>query len=231
MKKKHLQMLLFIIFLVGVIVAFILRLDKKISLSYLQEHTNLIKQAINDYYALCVIGYVACYVLFVILMVPLTILLNVAAGYFFGVIPGTIYSVLGCVAGSFISMLLFRYIFRSWAHKKYHAKLGGVEDEFNKHGAEYILSLQLFPITPFAVINSIAGLSELSAWKFLLITFIGVTPYIFLNAYAGTKLTTLNNVSDILSPGFLVLFLGLSLCAIAPTVWQHFKKKRKRRRP
>ncbi len=231
MKRKYLRLLLFTIFLVAVIAAFVLRLDKKISLRYLQEHTALIKHYISDYYALTALGYITCYILFVILMVPLTILLNVAAGYFFGVIPGTIYSVVGCVAGSFISMLLFRYIFRSWAHKKYHARLGIVEDEFNKHGAEYILSLQLLPITPFAIINSIAGLSELPAWKFLLISFIGVTPYIFLNAYAGTKLTALNSVSDILSPGFLVLFLGLSLCAIAPTLWQRYKKQHKRRRP
>ena len=227
MNRKYLRSAFFIIFLIAIGIAFSLRLDKKISLSYLQEHTDLIKNLLAHYYIMSVISYIMCYILFVILLVPLTILLNIAAGYFFGVLSGTLYSVVGCVLGSFISMLLFRYIFRAWAHKKYHAHLGGVENELKKHGAEYILSMQLFPITPFAVINSIAGLSEIPAWQFLCITCIGVTPYIFLNAYAGRKLVTLGSISDVLSPGFIVLFLGLSLCAIAPTLWQRFKQHRK----
>lgn len=227
-KKKILRTTIGLLFVLGILLAFFLRLDKKISLHFLQEHHQIIQDYIANNYELASILYIIFYIAFVILMIPLTILLNVASGYFFGTLPGTLYSVLGSAFGSLASLLIFRYILRTWAHKRYHAKLMTVENEFNKHEIGYILSMQLFPITPFAIINILAGLSTIPAWKFLAISFVGVTPYIFLNAFAGRKLVELNSIKDIVSPGFLILFLGLSLCALAPTLLQCIKKKLKK---
>lgn len=227
-KNKYVRICIAVLFFLLIIAAYIFRIDKKISLTFLQEHHQRIQNVIAHNYILSVITYIIIYILFIVLMLPITLLFNIASGYFFGVIPGTLYSVIGCVIGSLASFLIFRYILRDWATKRYHKKLMHVEEEFDKHGAGYILSLQLFPITPFAIINTIAGLSHLPAWKFVGISCIGVTPYIFLNAFAGRKLVEMTTLKDILSPGFIALFVGLSLCALAPTLIQHIKTKLKK---
>jgi len=227
-KQNYVRIGIALLFSLVLIVAYALRIDKKISLTFFQEHHQSIQNFIAKNTLIAVLSYIVFYIFFVILMIPLTVVLNIAAGYFFGVLPGTFYSVIGSVVGSLASMLIFRYILREWAIKRYHKKLGNVEEELNKHGAGYILSMQLFPVTPFAIINCIAALSEIPAWKFICITIIGVTPYIFLNAFAGRKFCELTSIKDILSPGFIALFIGLSLCALAPTLLQLIKTKLKK---
>lgn len=227
-KNKYIRICIAVFFFLLIITAYIFRIDKKISLTFLQEHHQRIQEFITQNYFLSLMGYIILYIAFIIVMLPITILFNIASGYFFGVVLGTVYSVIGCVIGSLASFLIFRYILRDWATKRYHKRLIHVEQEFDKHGAWYILSLQLFPITPFAIINTIAGLSHIPAWKFMGISCIGVTPYIFLNAFAGRKLVEIRTLKDVLSPWFIGIFVGLSLCALAPTLIQYIKTKLKK---
>lgn len=228
-KKNYARIFVAMALLLIIIIAYALRLDKKISLTFLQDHHQLIQELITNHYILSVILYVIIYILFVITMLPITLLLNIASGYFFGVFPGTLYSVIGSVTGSLASFLIFRYILREWAIKRYHKKLLGVEQEFEKHGAGYILSLQLFPITPFALINIIAGLSNIPAWKYACITVIGVTPYTFLYAFAGRKLIELTSLKELVSPWFITLFAVLSFGALAPMLLQRLRTKFKKK--
>lgn len=177
-----------LLFSLLIITAYCFRVDKKISLTFLQEHHQNIQTFIEQQYFLSVALYISLFILCIILMLPITILLIIASGYFFGVLPGTIYSILGSVVGSLLSFLIFRYILRDWAIKRYHKKFATIEHDFDQHGVGYILSLLLFPITPFAIVNIIAGLSNIHAWKYICIIIIGITPYTLLLAFTGKKL-------------------------------------------
>ena len=214
-----------ILFSILLFLAFKSGIFRTMSLSYVKAHQPQIASFIEQHYLSAILFYLCLYIFLVIIMVPITTLLNVAAGFFFGTWLGTLWSVTGAVTGSLFSFLLIRYLFRTWALKCYAHSLKKFEEKFNKHGPQYIVALDLIPITPYALVNCIAGLSKMSAWKFFLFTTIGVTPYIFLYVFAGKKLVALNSINDILSPSFIILFSILALLSLLPLVMQAKHKK------
>lgn len=227
-KKNYIQIGIALLFFLVIVIAYVFRVDKKISLTFLQEHHLWIQTFIQQHYVIAVMSYLIVYASFVVLMLPITLLLTIASGYFFGVLPGTCYSIAGSALGSLLSFLIFRYVLREWATKRYHKKLAAFEQDFDKHSTWYLLSLLLLPITPFALINVLAALSHIEAWKYICIVIIGITPYTFLYAFAGRKLVELTTTNDIFSPWFIMLSLIFSLCSLAPIFIQCIYKKMKK---
>lgn len=226
LKSKYVFYCALILFLI--ILFFVLKATgilHTMNLSYVKSHHLQIASFIERHYLAAVLCYLFLYIFLVILMAPITTLLNVAAGFFFGTWLGTLWGVTGASLGSLCSFLLIRYFFRKWALKCYAHSLKKFEEKFNQHGPRYILTLDLIPITPYALVNCIAGLSEISVGTFFLFTTVGVTPYIFLYVLAGKQLVALNSINDILSPSFIILFSILALFSLLPLIMQKKHKK------
>jgi len=71
------------------------------------------------------------------------------------------------------------------------------------------------------------GLTDMSAIKFLVISFIGMAPGSLVYVYAGRNLATIDQTKDILSPNVLFAFILLGTFSIIPTIYNKLVKIKK----
>jgi len=187
-----------------------------INFAFFAEHKEQIEQFIGKHYLGSVIIYMVLNWAVVATTVPISLLLNIIGGYLFGVIPGVVYTNVGVTLGALTSFLVVRYLLADAFRAKYARAAAAFEKEFHKRGVNYLLAMQLFPLTPFALINILTALSGISVWKFYLATALGILPGQIMYAYAGRQLATVDTVQEIMTPSLIIALLGLTILALLP---------------
>lgn len=194
-----------------------------INMNFFLQHKHVVSNFIAQWPILARMLYMMVYTLVVAFAIPISIILTVVGGYFFGVVQATILSVFSATVGAFISFLVFRHLLYESMQVKYGKQLAPLTNNIRMHGANYILFLQLLPITPFGFIVIAASLAGLASWTFLWATATGILPGTFIYAYAGQELGSLDSFSGIFAPKFVIPLVLLALLALVPIVLRHFK--------
>ncbi len=216
----------FVIALVLMCIMLVLRysgIGRYINLTFIWEHKETFHEFINVHYGMSVIFFLSLYIIVVALTVPISIILNIVAGYFFGVFQAVIYSNIGSTVGALLAFLTFRYLLHAGMQQKYGKALARFNARFKQQGAYYLLFMQLLPITPFGLINILAGLSGISMWTFYWTTAVGILPGSVIYAFAGSRLVNVTSVGDILSLPVIIALTLLALLALLPVILTYFK--------
>lgn len=153
------------------------------------------------------------HVLLAALALPGASLLMLAAGSAFGPLAGTLICLTACTFGATLTMLAVRHLLRPWVMRKWGGRLADIEARFSRDGPACLFSLRLLPIVPFALVNAAAGLTCMTTWTFVWISFVGMLAATFVYVNAGTQLARIDAVGDILSPQTLI---SLALIALLP---------------
>ena len=117
-------------------------------------------------------------VLCIVLMLPGTPL-NLAAGYLFGFVRGSVVSVVGITLGAVTGFLLGRTVLRHWAEQKASSspRLRIALDAMKESAFQMVFLLRLSPVMPFPVLSYVLGASPaLSFGTYTLATFAGILP-------------------------------------------------------
>ena len=202
---------------------FILILAFLISYFYLQEILNLdsLKQNVNwlmmwasKEIVLSRFVFFISYIIFAGLSFPfLPGVLTVAAGALFGVVEGVILVSFASTLGACICFLLSRYFLADFVNNKFLKKKSVMIEKFNENGPWYLLSLRLIPTISFILINLIMGVLPISIKKFYYISQLGMLPATIVYVNAGSEVSKINNISDIMS---LSLLMSFALIATLP---------------
>lgn len=159
--------------------------------------------------------YCGIYILLTSLSIPGTIVLTLLSGSLFGVIMGTVLVLSSGTIGGSIAFLLSRYIFRETVSAHFSKQYLRINKRFQERGITYLFTLRLIPISPFVLINLIMGLTRISWWTFMWVTFLGMLPGTFIYVLAGREISRIENASDILTPPILI---SLTLIGVIPIV-------------
>ena len=202
---------------------FILILAFLISYFYLQEILNLdsLKQNVNwlmmwasKEIVLSRFVFFISYIIFAGLSFPfLPGVLTVAAGALFGVVEGVILVSFASTLGACICFLLSRYFLADFVNNKFLKKKSIMIEKFNENGPWYLLSLRLIPTISFILINLIMGVLPISIKKFYYISQLGMLPATIVYVNAGSEVSKINNINDIMS---LSLLMSFALIATLP---------------
>ena len=196
---------------------FILILAFFISYFYLQEILNLdsLKQNVNwlmiwasKEIVLSRFIFFISYIIFAGLSFPfLPGVLTVAAGALFGVVEGVILVSFASTLGACICFLLSRYFLADFVNNKFLKKKSVMIEKFNENGPWYLLSLRLIPTISFILINLIMGVLPISIKKFYYISQLGMLPATIVYVNAGSEVSKINNINDIMSSSLLISFV------------------------
>ena len=194
-----------------------------ISYFYLQEIFNLdsLKQNVNwlmmwasKEIVLSRFVFFISYIIFAGLSFPfLPGVLTVAAGALFGVVEGVILVSFASTLGACICFLLSRYFLADFVNNKFLKKKSVMIEKFNENGPWYLLSLRLIPTISFILINLIMGVLPISIKKFYYISQLGMLPATIVYVNAGSEVSKINNINDIMS---LSLLMSFALIATLP---------------
>jgi len=121
---------------------------------------------------------------------------TLAGGLLFGVLVGSITSILGSTIGACIAFLVGRGMARNWMAGKIarSPKFTAIDHAIGRHGFRVVLLSRLSPISPFILLNYVLGLTKVSFWEYTWGTLIGVTPGTVLFVYLGAGLRSLAEV-------------------------------------
>ena len=217
---------------------FILILAFSISYFYLQEILNLdsLKQNIkwliiwaNEEFLLSRLVFFISYIIFAGLSFPLLpSVLTIAAGALFGVLEGVIIVSFASTIGACLCFLISRYFLSDFVNDKFLKKKSVIIKKFNEDGSLYLLSLRLIPTISFILINLVMGVLPISLKKFYYISQLGMLPATIVYVNAGSEISKVNNINDIMSFSLLLCFI---LMAVFPflTKWlmSYFNTRKK----
>jgi uncharacterized membrane protein YdjX (TVP38/TMEM64 family) len=157
-----------------------------------------------------VIAFIFVYFIATVLCVP-GALLTLGSGFvfsasfdgsiFWGVVLGTVAVFIGAFASATVAFLLGRYLFHD-SVRRLSAKytlFEALDIALAEKGLRIMCLLRLSPITPFVVLNYIAGVSTVRFGSYCLSNFAilpGTVFYVFLGASAGSLTDSVNNNND-----------------------------------
>ena len=192
---------------------FIFDLGQYLNLEYLQTQKDQIATAYQQNQVLFLVGFFLIYVISVAVSIPGATILTLTAGFLFGSLTGTILVSFASSIGATLAMIFARVILGETLQKKYQKQLATINQGVEKDGVIYLLSLRLIPLFPFFLINLLMGLTKMSVARFYLFTQLGALPGTFVYVNAGTALSKINKLGDIVS---LEIFLSFAALGILP---------------
>ncbi len=146
-----------------------------------------------------------------------------AAGFAYGHTWGTIYVVIGSVSGAFTAFIIARLLGHDILYRWFGEKLrvGLLGSQWGLAGM--IVVFRLLPFISFDIVSYAAGLTNVTWWRFLLATTVGIIPASFLLAHFGSEMVS----GDPARIGVTVLLLGF-MTVIPIVVKVVVDKKRKK---
>lgn len=146
------------------------------------------------------------------------LLLTLAAGVIFGLVKGTVYTLIGATIGASGSFLIARYVARRSIEKKIagNAKFAAIDQAVGREGFKIVALLRLSPVFPFNLLNYGLGLTKVPFLQYLAAC-AAMLPGTILYVYYGTALGSLaalasGTTAQKKGPEFWI-FLGIGLLA------------------
>jgi uncharacterized membrane protein YdjX (TVP38/TMEM64 family) len=87
--------------------------------------------------------------------------------------------------------------------------LGAINKGLEKDGAVYLLSLRLFPVIPYFILNVVMGVTNIPIYTYFLVSVVGMLPVTLIFVNAGTQLQNIKSMDDVMSPSFIAAFMLL----------------------
>ena len=189
-------------------------LQEIFNLDKFKEHLTFLKTWVNEEIYISRISFFTLYVIFSGLSFPfIPSILTIAAGALFGVIEGVIIVSFASTFGACICFLLSRYLLKDFINNKFKKTKVIIDNKFSKNGIYYLLSLRLIPTISIVLINLIMGVLPISLFRFYYISQLGMLPATVIYVNAGSEISKVNSINDIMS---FTLIVSFTLVAILP---------------
>jgi phospholipase D1/2 len=163
---------------------------------------------------------IGAYIVGSVLLVPITLLILVTA-IVFGPVAGSIYSLIGCLAGALVTYGMGYFLGKDFVQKVAGARWKGIENKIGQTGIIAVATLRLLPVAPFTVVNIVSGAFKVPWRDYLLGSLLGLAPGILI-----TNLFAHQFASAIRNPGIgtFLLLAALIAVSVAGSVWlkRHF---------
>jgi uncharacterized membrane protein YdjX (TVP38/TMEM64 family) len=181
---------------------------------------------VQSRYALSVLIFIIIYIGAVALSIPGATVLSLSGGFFFGPWLATLYINLGATIGALLIFLLARTVLGNSIQSKYSEKLKQFNEELDKNGPNYMLTLRFIPLFPFFLINLFAGVTSLKARTFIWTTSLGIIPGSFVYAYLGHAGASLEPGGTGFPKEPLIALILLGLLSMLPVIFKKVKENK-----
>jgi len=172
-------------------------------------HPDRIQSWLENAGALAPLVYILVMALAIIVSPIPSLPLDIAAGAFFGPLLGTIYSLIGALAGAVISFTIARLLGREVIERFLGGHVNFCPECSDRLLTRVVFISRLLPVISFDVVSYGAGLTRMSISRFALATFFGMIPLTFVYNYFGSVLVFGKWVSIPLGIIMVILFFLL----------------------
>lgn len=205
------QIFIIIAFAALILLFFRLELHKFLTLEYVKQQQDIFTRYYSANKWFTILAYSAVYITLTTVSFPGAGVLTLLAGALFGVWTGTLIVSVVSTVGATFAFLLARYVLREPFSKKFGGSARAFNEGLQKDGVFYLFALRLLPFVPFFVINTAMGLTSMNVWRYFWVSQLGMLPGTFVYVNAGTQLSRIQSLKEIISLDVLFSFALLGL--------------------
>ena len=167
-------------------------------------------------------------ILYSMFSLPGLLLFWVFGGFAFGIFASFIICLISSTIGCFCFFILSKYFLNMFFKKKYKKYVSKIDDFIENSSLEYLIIFRLIIGPPLMIQNLILSFLEISSFRFVVSTFLGLLPMVLFSTLIGNKLNNLASVNEItvkniFTLDLLLLLLSLILIMCAKI---YFKKRK-----
>ncbi|MDD5007719.1 MAG: TVP38/TMEM64 family protein [Syntrophorhabdaceae bacterium] len=226
MLKHKKKIIIAVLFIGGIVFLRVSGIGQYLTFENFLQQKEALHQHVRDHYISSILWFIILYIVVVALSIPGGAVLSIAGGFLFGTVLGVIYTNIGATLGAVCIFLITRYLIGNWLQEKYRERLIKFNNEMERHGPNYFLTLRFIPLFPFFLVNIFAGLTRIPFGTFLWTTAAGILPGDFVYTFAGSQLNTLRSIKDIFSVNIMIALALLALFSLVPVMYNHLKRAR-----
>lgn len=215
----------------GIAAAWAFGLFDYLSIDTLREQNATLQAFVAENLVLAFAIYIAIYALATLFMLPGALWITIAGGLLFGLVGGSIATVIGATLGA--SMLFLAA--KTSLGKVLRDKAGGfvrkMEAGFRENALSYMFALRLLPVVPFPVANIAPALLGAKYRDFALTTALGIIPGVVAYTWIGASLGVTFDAGETQSlfdviGNFFPAFLALGAVALLPVLYKKIAGRR-----
>ncbi len=170
--------------------------------------------------------YGAVYVVATLLLVPGSVL-TIGAAYLFGIAGGIAVVWPSATVAAAVGFLGTRYVARERVEKyaRRHPKFGALDAAIGRNGWKVVALLRFNAIVPFAVSNSLFGLTSVRFWPFLAASSLGILPGTLFYLSLGVAGKSLSRMGELSGWQWALIAAGVLATAATAVILTRFAKK------
>ncbi|MFP4402539.1 MAG: TVP38/TMEM64 family protein [Candidatus Nanoarchaeia archaeon] len=213
---------IFLFFLILILVSY-----QYLTFEHLIEYKEILKEFALHNFLLSILLFIIIVTIITNLPIPLSAVSKIFSGFIFGFWLGTLLNIIATFLSAMVGFYFSRYLFKSYFQRKFKSYLEKINPEIKSFGFNYFLSMRLFLVFPYFLINILGGITAISQKKYALTSLLGVIPASFLYAYGGLQINLISSPKDIISTEILLLFITLSILPLMHALLQHTSIQRR----
>ena len=192
--------------------------NRYFNLEYLQENLAAMQAYKDAHFFESVAIFFFGYIIFTSLSVPGAIWLTMLGGGIFGLTTGTVLVSFANAIGATGAFLSARYLLHDWVQSRYGDYLEPVNRGIEREGLFYLFSLRMNPALPYFVLNLLMGLTPMKTLPYYLATQAGMLLITLVYVNAGSQLSQISAVSEIIS---LPIALSIIMLGLIPLLTKY----------
>jgi uncharacterized membrane protein YdjX (TVP38/TMEM64 family) len=227
-RSGRLRTAIFIAAVVVIAILYVAVARHWLSVDSLRSHRDALLQFTSAHHRESLAILMAACIVLVALSAPVSGVIMLLGGMLFGRWVGTLVVAISVSLGAVFAMLIVRYLLSDFvrARLRGHRRAQELLKGFERHQGSYLLFLRIAPGFPFWLTNVLFGLTAMPAWRFLLLTLVGIVPDAFIYGNIGAHLATVRSRHDLLSPGGILALGLLAILCVSPLLLRAFQRRR-----
>lgn len=168
------------------------------------------------------VAFILGYAVATVAFIPGSVL-TLAAGAIFGVLQGTLYTLIGATLGASAAFLVARYLARGAIERRIagNARFAAIDRAVGREGFKIVALLRLSPVFPFNLLNYSLGLTRVRFLHYFAASAAmlpGTLLYVYYGAAAGSLASAVGGKTDRGTGDWVVLGLGLVATIAVTTI-------------
>lgn len=215
----------------GLIAAWQFGLFEYLSLETLRDQQEVLTAFVANNLILAIALYIVIYATATLFMMPGALWITIAGGFLFGLIGGSVLTVIGATTGASLLFFAARSSLGGALRKMAGSYAEKVEAEFKSSPLSYMFAMRFIPAMPFPVANVVPALLGAKYRDYALTTCLGIIPGVVAYTSIGSGLSATfarGEDPDIASVfwNFLPAAILLLTVSLLPIVYKKFFAKK-----
>ena len=217
----------------GLAVAWKFGLFSYFSLDTLREQQDVLKAYVEEHLVLAICAYLLVYILVTVFMLPGAGVVTISGGLMFGLIPGSLATIVGATIGACILFIAARTSIGESLRARAGPFLTRMEAGFKEDAFSYMFAMRFIPAVPFPVANIAPALLGAKFRDFLITTSLGIIPGVIAYTLIGSGLgATFAEGGDpdfaSVTKNLIPAVLALLVVSLLPVAYKKFFRKDKK---